>query len=104
MSDNKISLTDIKHVAQLANLTVTDAQASQFQTELSAVVDHFEALSQVDVINVIPTAQVTGLENITRKDQVGVRTLDQDQALSMTPNKHNGYIQVPSILANRAED
>ncbi len=104
MADSSISLSDVKHVAQLANLTISEDQAMQFQTQLSQVVDHFTALNEVDVSNVIPTAQVTGLENITREDQVGIRTLDQDQATSMSPTRHKGYIQVPSILANRTEE
>ncbi len=104
MSDSQISLADVKHVAALANLEINDQEAAKFQPQLSAVVDHFQSLSQVDVTNVPVTAQVTGLENITRPDTVGERSLTQVQAINQSPHKHQGYIVVPSILANRNED
>lgn len=98
MSDNSISASDVKHIAKLANLNLTDAEISMFPKQLTQVVAHFQSLSKLNLTETPITAQVTGLENITRVDQVGNRTLTQAQVTQSAPKHHKGYIVVPAIL------
>ena len=88
---------DIAHVAKLANLSLTDEEKSKFEKQLEETVDYIEGLSEVDTQGVEPISQVTGLENITREDEV-TPSLSQEQALKNAKSTHKGYFKVKGIL------
>lgn len=88
---------DVAHVAKLANLKLTEPEIDKFRKQLSSILDYFKKLQEVDTSNVEPTSQVTGLENITREDKAKP-SLEQEEVLSNTKNKHNGMFKVKGIL------
>ncbi len=67
-----MSLTpeQVRHVAKLARLRLSEAEVEKFSTQLSSILDYVVILNEVDTEGVAPTSQVTGLENVTRKDEV----------------------------------
>ena len=91
---------DVKKVAKLANLTLTPEEEIKFEKQLSDILQYVEKLNEVDVTNVEPTSQITGLENITRNDDFTSEMLTQEQALSGTSSKHNGMFKVKALLEN----
>jgi aspartyl-tRNA(Asn)/glutamyl-tRNA(Gln) amidotransferase subunit C len=91
---NKI---DVKHIAKLANLTITSEQESKFESQLSEVLEMVGKLNEVDTTGVKETSQVTGLENITRED-VARPSLAQEDALSNASAQHNGLFMVKGIF------
>lgn len=88
---------NVKHVAKLANLTIPDKDLPKFEKQLSDVLQYIEKLGEVDTKNIIPTSQVTGLENILREDTANP-SLSQNAALSNAKNQKNGFFQVQRIL------
>lgn len=88
---------NILHVAKLANLHLLPNEKLKLETQLEETIDYVRELSQIDTKNIAPTSQVTGLENITRND-VAKPSLTQDQALSNTKSKHNGFFKVNAIF------
>lgn len=90
---------DIAHVAKLANLTLTEEEKKKFETQLEETVDYIEGLSEVDTEGVEPVSQVTGLENITREDEI-TPSLSQEEALKNAKSTQNGYFKVKGILNN----
>ncbi len=90
---------DIKHVAKLANLSLSDEEEKKFSAQLEETVSYIEGLNEVDTSGVSPTSQVTGLENITREDEV-TQSLSQEEALSNAKSTHNGFFRVKGILNN----
>jgi len=66
----KISKDEVKHVAKLARLGLTDEEVGRFSTQLSSVFEYIEVLQEVDTEGVKETSQVTGLENVKEKDEV----------------------------------
>ncbi len=90
---------DIKHVAKLANLSLSDEEEKKFSAQLEETVSYIEGLNEVDTNGVSPTSQVTGLENITREDEV-TQSLSQEEALSNAKSTHNGFFRVKGILNN----
>ncbi len=88
---------NVPHVAKLANLPLTENEEKLFEKQLSDVLQYIEKLGEVDTKNVIPTSQVTGLENVTREDVTEV-SLSQEKALSNTKAHHKGSFQVKGIL------
>lgn len=90
---------DIKHVAKLANLSLSDEEEKKFSAQLEETVSYIEGLNEVDTSGVSPTSQVTGLENITREDEI-TPSLSQEEALSNAKSTHNGFFRVKGILNN----
>ncbi len=94
-----LTADEVKHVADLAKLNLTDEELVKFQGQLSAILDYVKQLQQVDTKGVEETSQVTGLGNVLRDDKALV-SLSQEEALSNVKTKHNGYVKVPGILEN----
>ncbi len=90
---------DIKSVAKLANLTLNSNEEDKFSKQLEETTEYIRSLDEVDTNDLDPTSQVTGLENITREDEVKP-SLTQDQALSNAKSTHNGFFKVKGILNN----
>lgn len=90
---------NVPHVAKLANLPLTNAEEEKFEKQLSEVLEYINKLDEIETKNVIPTSQVTGLENVTRLD-IPEQSLTQEQALSNTKSQHNGLFKVKAILEN----
>lgn len=88
---------DVGHVAKLANLPLKHGEKEKFGKQLSEVLSYIEKLKEVDTKNVETTSQVTGLENVTREDEISP-SLSQEEALSNAKSKHNGLFKVKAIL------
>ena len=95
--NSKLSKDEVKHVAALANIKLSPQEISKFQKQLSEILDYIEILNEVKTENVEPTSQVTGLENIFRKDETG-KALTQEEALSGAKDKHQGRFKIKAIF------
>ena len=81
---------DVKHVAKLANLPLSDELAKKLQKDLDATLKLVDELAELDLNGVEPTSQVTGLVNVTREDKI-----DRSRILPVT-----GYFKVKAIFDN----
>ena len=93
----RISEEEVKHVAKLARLNVTDVEAEAYQKELNAVLDHFETLQGLDTESTEPMSHVLELKNVWREDEPEEKK-KTDSLLSNAPDKESGYYRVPKIL------
>ncbi len=99
----KLTKSDVLHVANLANLKLTDEEISTFFPQLSNVVEFIGQLNEVDTNEVEPTSQTTGLENVLRIDEPDATIcLPQEKALSGTNSTYNGLFKVKAILSERS--
>lgn len=99
MADIKIK--DIKHLAKLANLSISIKETTKFQKQLSLIVSYVGELSKVDTSNTLPTSQTTGLKDIKRKDLVETKdSLSLEETFSGTESKHNNFFKVPAVFDN----
>ena len=89
---------DIKHIAKLSNLTLTELEEKEFDGQLNDILSYIEQLNKVDTANVEPTAQVTGLKNVTRNDNFTDDMLSQEEALSGGKKTHNGLFVVDKLV------
>lgn len=84
----KLKKEEIKHIADLARLELTDDELTKYGSQLSDILNYIGQLKEVDTSNVKPTAQVTGLENIMRADEVESWPLDETEAaLGQAPER-----------------
>lgn len=90
---------DVKHVAKLANLKISDSDTKKFEKQLSLILDHINKLQKVNTEKVPETSQITGLENVTRDDvPSSLQVLSQEEALSNTKSSQNGLFKVKGVL------
>jgi len=88
---------DVTHVAKLANLSLSDEEKKKFEKQLEETIEYIESLNEVNTEGVEPTSQVTGLENVTREDEIRP-SLSQEEALRNAKSTHNGFFKVKGIL------
>ncbi|WLR42287.1 Asp-tRNA(Asn)/Glu-tRNA(Gln) amidotransferase subunit GatC [Bacillus carboniphilus] len=92
-----ISKDQVKHVAHLARLAVTEEEAEMFTKQLDAIIDFAEQLNELDTTNVEPTHHVLNMKNILREDKPK-EGLPLEEVLKNAPDHQDGQIKVPSIL------
>lgn len=93
-----ITIDDIKHVATLSKIAVTDEQVQRLQTELAAILGYIKQLDAVDTAGVEPTYQVTGLRNVTRADELIEYQVSREELLANVPKRQDNQIKVPKVL------
>jgi len=89
---------DIKYVAKLARIALTDDEVVRFGEQLGNLLDHVNVLSELDTAAVPATAQVVESRNVERED-VPRDCLDREAVLSMAPQRQGAFFRVPRIIA-----
>jgi len=92
-----ISKDEVKHIAGLARIGLSEKDINKFSKDLSAVLDWVKELQEVDVSNVEPTAQIIGTENVIREDKAR-EFPDKNKIADLFPDKKDGFGKVKSIL------
>ncbi len=93
----KLSCEDVRHIAALAKLGVTDEDVEIFCDKLSNILGHFEALQQLDTTGVPPTAHPIALENVIMCDEVRP-SLPVEDVLANAPQREGDFFQVKIVL------
>ncbi|MBD2394414.1 Asp-tRNA(Asn)/Glu-tRNA(Gln) amidotransferase subunit GatC [Cyanobacterium aponinum FACHB-4101] len=93
-----LSQAEVKKVSNLARLHLTEAEEEAFAPQLSAILDYFEQLKELDTENVEPTTRAIDVNNITRED-VQSTYEDRESLLNVAPERDDDFFQVPKILA-----
>ncbi len=92
-----ISESDVRHVALLARLALTDEQVSRLQSELNSVLGHIEQMQKLDLSDVEPTSHPIPLRNVTRPDVIRPG-LSHELAIMNAPEAENGAFVIPRIV------
>jgi len=91
---------DIRHVARLARLALTDEEIATFGPQLGSLMTHVDALAKLDTENVAATAQVIPSRNVQREDAIRPEMiLPREVALANAPDPAGPYFRVPRIIA-----
>ena len=88
---------DVRHVANLARLDLSDNEVTSMTRELGTIVSYIEQLTEVDTEGVGAIANVAGLSNVTRPDQVGAM-FNQTTALANAPQANQQAFLVPKAV------
>ncbi len=88
---------EVIHIARLARLDLTPEEIERYREQLSAVLDYFARLAQVDTTGIPPTASVLPPRSVLRPDQPrpGLR---RDDLLANAPDTEDGQFKVPPVL------
>jgi aspartyl/glutamyl-tRNA(Asn/Gln) amidotransferase C subunit len=92
-----ITMEEVRHVAKLARLKLTDKEAESYQRELNAVLQHFATLQELDTEAVEPMSHVLNMKNVWREDRPG-KSKRTESILANAPEEDSDYFKVPKIL------
>lgn len=82
---SKISKDQVKKVAKLARIKLTDEEVEMFTGQLGDIFEYIDTLDEVDTEGVEPTSQVTGLSDVMRDDEIDQSLCSGDELLECTP-------------------
>lgn len=82
MTNTHITEEQVRHIAKLSNLPVTDEEVSKYAELFTSTLDYINMLEELDTLKVEGTYQVTGLKNVFMNGTENKRTLDVKEALS----------------------
>jgi aspartyl-tRNA(Asn)/glutamyl-tRNA(Gln) amidotransferase subunit C len=96
----RITEDEVRYVADLANLKLTDAEVSRFRADLDEILTHVDRLNQLAVTDVEPMTQVLydAEETATLRPDRERPPLGNAAALSNAPLKGAGYFKVPEVI------
>jgi aspartyl-tRNA(Asn)/glutamyl-tRNA(Gln) amidotransferase subunit C len=92
-----LSLDDVRWVAQLARLQLSDADLEMMARQLGAIVDYVAQLQQVNTDGVEPLSHALPIHNVFREDERSP-SLPVDAALANAPDRHGDFYAVPAVL------
>ncbi|WP_067839100.1 Asp-tRNA(Asn)/Glu-tRNA(Gln) amidotransferase subunit GatC [Amphibacillus sediminis] len=93
----EISKEQVKHVAHLARLAITEEEVDVMTKQLGDIIHYAELLNELDTSHVEPTTHVLDLKNVMRKDEPR-KWIEREDALKNAPDQKDGQFRVPSIL------
>jgi aspartyl-tRNA(Asn)/glutamyl-tRNA(Gln) amidotransferase subunit C len=93
----KLSLQEVEKIAKLSRLELTEAEKEKFANQLSAVLDYVGKLNEVNTDNVEITAQVTGLENVYRQDEIDQIDFQKD-LIKQASEREDNLIKTKSVF------
>jgi aspartyl-tRNA(Asn)/glutamyl-tRNA(Gln) amidotransferase subunit C len=93
----KIDREQVRKVAHLARLELTEEEEEQFATQLSGILEYFEQLNELDTSGVEPTTRAIDVSNITRPDQLQTDT-EREMILDSAPDREGEFFKVPQIM------
>ena len=93
----KLTLEEVKHIADLARLQLTDDEMARYAEQLSDILDYAARLQSIDTSGISPTERVSSAGNVLRKDE-SRPGLSQQELLDNAPETEKGQFRVPPIL------
>lgn len=94
----KLSKKDVKRLADLARLRLTDAELEQFSGEFSSILEYVEQLKDTDTDGLKPTYQVNGLSTVVRADKIVDYKATKALLLKNVPKVRDDQIEVKRVL------
>lgn len=92
-----VSKDDVRYVANLARLRLTDDEIDQFQTDMNKILEYMDQLNQVDTSQVEPLEHVLELPAVYRPD-VAKTPLSHEDALKNAPDADSDHFRVPRVI------
>mgnify|MGYP006262705765 CR=1 FL=1 len=93
----RLSTDEVRHVAELAKLKLTDDEVALFSEQLSQILEYAERLQEIDTSAVPPTPYVLPVENVMR-DDIPEPSLSNADALANAPDSDDGFFRVRAVF------
>ncbi len=93
----RLTREQVRHVAELAKLKLTDEEVSLFQEQLSSILEHVDRLAELETEAIPPTAGVLPLRNVMRSDEPRP-AFPRESMLANAPEAEDAFVKVKPIL------
>jgi aspartyl-tRNA(Asn)/glutamyl-tRNA(Gln) amidotransferase subunit C len=93
----RLDRDQVEHIAELARLELSEGEKALYQEQLSAILEYFGRLQELDTEAIPPTASVLPLRSVMREDEPGP-SLPRDDVLANAPSAEDGCFEVPAVL------
>ena len=93
-----ITAEEIKHVAELSRLNLTENEIGKFADQMGSVLEYIGQLDEVDTSKVASTAQVSGLVDVWRADDVLAWDGEEIKNALSQGELEGGQIKVKRVL------
>jgi len=93
----KIDEAQVRHIALLSRLELSDREVTEFSGQLSAILEYVEQLNRLDTEGVEPTAHPLPLRNVFRTDEPD-EPLPLDAALANAPQRAGSFFKTPKVI------
>lgn len=97
MTATHLSAEDVRAIADLARLELSDADVAVYQQQLSDILDYFQKLQELDTSHIDPTSSVLPLTNVMRADESGT-ALPLDDVVANAPDSDGEQFRVRAVL------
>jgi aspartyl-tRNA(Asn)/glutamyl-tRNA(Gln) amidotransferase subunit C len=96
----KITEQDVRRVAELANLALTDDEVVHMAHDMSGILTHIDKLNELDTKDVEPMTQVLfeADDTATLREDIERPSLTNAEAVANAPVSGNGYYKVPLVI------
>ena len=96
----KITEQEVRYVADLANLKLTEEETRRMAADLDGILTHIDKLNELDTTGVEPMAQVLyeAEETATLREDLERRTMDPQAALANAPQPGAGHFKIPKVF------
>ena len=92
-----ISVEDVRHIADLARLKLTEEEVLRYTEQLSAVLDYAARLKEIDTTHIAPTSSVLPFKAPLRRDEPR-SCPPRERILANAPDQEDGMFRVPPVL------
>lgn len=92
-----IDIDQVKKVASLARLELSDGEQQQFTGQLNSILEYVQQLDELDTKDVPPTTRAIEVSNITRPDTLETFA-DRESILDSAPEREEDFFRVPKIM------
>ena len=96
---SKITSDDVRKVAKLARLEISDDQVEIYTSQLEKILGYVAQLEAVETKDVPPTTRAVEVVNVVREDVVMESTIKED-LLHQAPQREGNFFRVPKILSD----
>ena len=93
----KLSNDEVKHIASLAKVGMTEEEFEVIGAQLSQILEQFQSLSTLDTENSETTAHPTNLNTVLTNDEIINPKAGKDM-LNNVPKKEHGFVRVRSVI------
>lgn len=96
----KITEQEVRYVANLANLELTEEEVARFRADMDEILLHMDKLNELDTVGVEPMAQVLheAGETATLREDAERPVLGNAAALANAPLAGAGCFKVPKVI------
>jgi aspartyl-tRNA(Asn)/glutamyl-tRNA(Gln) amidotransferase subunit C len=93
-----ISNEEMRHLAELSNLQMTDEELSSRKTDLENILGYIDQLNELNTDGIEPTYSVADLSTIWREDEITDYGVTGDDLLALRSDNKNHATKVPKVL------